>query len=368
MAATSKTMIVGTRKGLFVLKNGKGGWKVSTYAHSASPVPYACVDPRHGTLWASIDHGHWGCKLHRSSDLGKTWEEVEAPKYPKSARVKSWSDTKAVAATLRYIWVITPGGADEPERMYLGTEPGGLFRSDDGGETFQLVKALWNHPSRATQWFGGGRDFPGIHSILVDPRDSRRVLVGVSCAGVFETTDGGKTWEPRNKGLTADFLPDPDAEIGQDPHFVDFSPANPDHLWMQNHCGIFRSTNGAKSWKQVSKVGQLPHFGFAVSVDEKNPDVAWVVPAVSDTHRIAVDGKMSVCRTTDGGKTWRALRRGLPQKNCYDITFRHALDNTNGSLAFGTTTGNLYFSEDRGQSWEDVSNNLPPIYSVRFAQ
>jgi photosystem II stability/assembly factor-like uncharacterized protein len=368
MAAKARTMIVGTRKGLFVLKNGRGRWSVAEYAHSASPVPYAFVDPRTGTMWASLDHGHWGSKLQRSPDLGRTWEEVEAPKYPERARTKSWAETKSVPATLRYVWIIAPGGDDQPDRLYLGTEPGGLFRSDDGGKTFELVRGLWNHPTRKKQWFGGGRDYPGIHSVIVDPRDSRRVLVGISCAGVFETSDDGKKWHPRNQGLKADFLPDPDAEVGQDPHFVAFHPAHPDHLWMQNHCGIFRSTNGAKSWKQVSKKDKLPHFGFPIAVDEEDPDTAWVVPAISDTHRIAVDAKMAVCRTTDGGKTWEALRKGLPQKDCYDVTFRHALDNANGTIAFGTTTGNLYVSEDRGDSWEVVGHNLPPIYSVRFTR
>ncbi|MEZ5066373.1 MAG: glycosyl hydrolase [bacterium] len=365
--SSSNRMIVGTRKGLFVLERKSAGWKVVRYAHSASPVPYAVVDPRHGTLWASLDHGHWGCKLHRSPDLGATWEEVEAPKYPKSARTKPWTTGKPQPATLRYIWVIQPGGADQPDRLYLGTEPGGLFVSDDGGTTFKLNKGLWDHPSRFEKWFGGGRDMAGIHSVFVDPRDSSRVLVGISCAGVFETLDGGKTWAPRNRGMSADFLPDPEAEVGQDPHYLEACGSDPDVLWQQNHCGIYRSTDGAKSWKLLSKPGDLAHFGFAISADEKNPDAAWVVPAVSDTHRIAVDAKLCVCATTDGGATWKALRKGLPQKDAYDVAFRHALDKSHGTLAFGTTTGNLYFSENRGRSWETIGQNFPPIYSVRFA-
>jgi photosystem II stability/assembly factor-like uncharacterized protein len=370
MGNAANRLIVGTRKGLFLLNGGgRSGWKISAYALAAAPVPYAFQDERTGTLWASQDHGHWGAKLKRSRDGGKTWEEIEAPKYPKSARIQPWTlGGKKVPATLAYIWVIAPGGDDQPERMYLGTEPGGLFRSDDGGATFQLVTGLWNHPSRLEKWFGGGRDHAGIHSILVDARDSRRVLVGISCAGVFETTDDGKTWAPRNQGLHADFLPDPKAEVGQDPHFVDASPAHPDHLWMQNHCGIYRSTNGAKTWQRVSKKGEVAHFGFTVAADEADPLTAWVVPAISDTHRTAVEGALCVCRTTDGGETWRALRKGLPQKHAFDVTFRHALDNAAGTLAFGTTTGNLYLSEDRGESWSCLGTNLPPIYSVRFAR
>ncbi len=364
----SNTMVVGSRKGLFVLKQGRNGWSVKSHSHTASPVPYAFVDRRTGTLWASLDHGHWGCKLQRSDDLGKTWEEIEAPKYPKRARTRPWTTGKSQPATLRYLWVIAPGGDDQPERMYLGTEPGGLFVSNDGGRSFSLNKGLWDHPSRFTQWFGGGRDMPGIHSVLVDPRNSDRVLVAVSCAGVFETLDGGKTWAPRNRGMSADFLPDPKAEVGQDPHYVEACAADFDALWQQNHCGIYRSRDGAKNWKLVSKKGEVAHFGFAVSVDEKDPDRAWVVPAVADTHRYAVDGKLCVCGTTDGGKTWKALRNGLPQKNAYDVTFRHALDKSFGTLAFGTTTGNLYFSPNRGRRWETVGTNLPPVYSVRFVE
>lgn len=361
------TMIVASRKGVFVLKNGKGGWRITNHSHEAAAAPYAFRDHRTGTLWASLDHGHWGSKIQRSEDMGKTWREIEAPKYPKSARAKPWTTGKPQPATLSYIWTIAPGGDDRPERLYLGTEPGGLFRSDDGGETFALNKGLWNHPSRLDGWFGGGRPLPGLHSVEVDPRDSTRVSIGVSCAGVFETRDDGRTWEPRNKGLTADFLPDPNAEIGQDPHFLQACARHPDVMWQQNHCGIFRTTDGGKQWEAVSKGGELPHFGFAVAVDEKNPERAWVVPAVADTHRYAVDGKLCVCATKDGGKTWRAFRKGLPQKNCYDVTFRHALDRRKGALAFGTTTGNLFYSPDRGRTWETISHHLPPIYSVRFA-
>jgi len=319
-------------------------------------------DNRNGTMWASIDHGHWGTKLHRSRDEGATWEEVEAPKYPEGATVRD-----GVAAVTRYIWTIAAGGSDQPDRMYLGTEPGGLFRSDDGGSTFSLVEALWNHPSRQTQWFGGGRDEAGIHSVIVDPRDSRRVLVGISCAGVFETTDDGAQWEPRNQGLHADFLPDPNVEVGHDPHLVVMSPSHPDVLWQQNHVGIFKSLDSAGSWVEVTEKDGPASFGFAVAVDDQHPERAWVVPAQSDAQRTAYDKGIAVCRTDDGGATWVALRNGLPQSGCYDIVFRHALAVQGSTVVFGSTTGNLFLSEDGGDSWTTIGNYFPPIYSVRFA-
>jgi photosystem II stability/assembly factor-like uncharacterized protein len=359
----AKTLILGTRKGLIVLERHGKGWRTLRHAHAGIPVPYAFVDARTRTLWASLDHGHWGQKLSRSKDLGRTWEEIAPPKYPKGAEVK-----KGKPATLKYIWVIAPGGADEKNRLYLGTQPGGLFASDDGGKGFELVRGLWNHPSRPEHWFGGGRDEPAIHSVLVDPRDSERVLVGISCAGVFETTDGGRRWQPRNRGLRADFLPDPAAEVGQDPHLLAWCAREPDALWQQNHCGIFKSRDGAASWTAVSAKGRgVAHFGFPIAVDERDAETAWVVPGISDERRMAVGGALCVARTENGGKTWKALRTGLPQRDAHDVVYRHALDLAQDALAFGSTTGNVYASSDRGDSWTVVGTNFPPVYSVRFA-
>jgi len=224
------------------------------------------------------------------------------------------------------------------------------------------VKGLWNHPSRPEHWFGGGRDEPGIHSILVDPRDEKRILVGISCAGVFETKDGGRTWAPRNAGLKARYLPNPDVEVGHDPHLVAWCASDPDALWQQNHCGIFKST-----WVEVTQRKGPARFGFPIAVDAGDPKTAWVIPAVSDECRTAVGGALCVARTENGGKKWEMLRDGLPQEDCYDIVFRHALDLSGDTLAFGSTTGNAYWSDDRGESWREIGHNFPPIYSVRFA-
>lgn len=366
-------LLLGTRKGLLIYEKQNGNWCFVREAFVGNPVSYAAVDSRTGMLWACLDYGHWGAKLHRSPDMGITWQEIAAPKYPEDARVLSFEETfsdqesvEGVPALLSYIWLIQPGPTNHPDRLYMGTEPGGLFQSEDGGENFSLVEGLWNHPSRLRHWFGGGRDKPGLHSVIVDPRDSNHIYVGISCGGVFETLDGGKTWGPRNKGLYASFLPNPDAEVGHDPHLLIASPANPDVMWQQNHCGVFRSVDGARSWQNISQENGPVNFGFAIAVDEQDPDCAWVVPAVSDSYRVAIDRALCVCRTDDGGKTWAELRTGLPQQHSYDVVFRHALDIQGNILAFGTTTGNVFISENRGDEWYCLGNYLPLVYSVRF--
>ena len=355
------TLLLGTRKGFLTYRRQNGTFAYDATHFRGIPASLAVADSRNGRWWALLDHGHWGCKLHRSDDQGKNWTEIEAPKFPEGEEVKD-----GVPAVLRYLWAFAEGGTDHPDRIWIGCEPGGLFRSDDGGDSFELVRSLWDHPTRKEGWFGGGRDHPGIHSIVVDPRDSNRLWIGISCAGVFESRDAGKTWAIRNKGLKADFLPDPDSEVGQDPHIVVACPSNPDAMWQQNHCGIFRTTDAGANWSECGQSGGPAHFGFAVAVDENDPDTAWVVPAESDEIRVAVDKSLCVCRTDDGGRTWTDFRTGLPQGDAFDIVFRHALDVSGDELVFGTTTGNLYHSVDRGETWKAISHNLPLIHSVQF--
>ena len=213
---------------------------------------------------------------------------------------------------------------------------------------------------------GGGLDEPGIHSVSVDPRDSNCISVGISVAGMFTSRDGGVSWEPRNRGLRADFLPNPDAEIGHDPYLLVKCASQPDVFWQQNHCGVFHSTDARLHWSCVSQKDGLAHFGFTVAVDPQDGKTAWVVPAMSDEVRVAVDRKLCVCRTDDHGETWQEYREGLPQENCYDFAFRHALDLSGDRLLFGTACGSLYLSDDRGESWRCLASHLPPIYSVRF--
>ncbi len=362
MNATRKELILGTRKGLLILKPRRRGWQLETEAFAGISVSYAMRDPRTNVLWACLDTDHWGPKLQRSRDGGETWEEVPAPRYPSGAQVAENSPAK-----LNYLWVLAPGGANEPERLYAGTDPGGLFVSHDGGEHYELVTGLWNHPSRPGHWFGGGRNDPGIHSVIVDPRNHQRVLVGISCGGVFETTDGGENWQPRNSGLLATFLPDPHAEVGHDPHLLAMCAQAPDVLWQQNHCGVFRSEDGGRMWRDVSEKDGPAVFGFAIAADPDDPNRAWVVPAVSDELRLPVDRALCVSRTDDGGQSWTTFRRGLPQEGCYDLVYRHGLDLSGETLAFGTTTGNLFVSEDGGEGWICVGQHFPPIASVRFA-
>lgn len=381
-------ILVGTRKGAFVVEKSSGRWTPRLAGHAGAGVNFLARDPSTGTLWAALGHGHWGAKLSRSDDGGASWSDAAQVKYPPDARYLAppmpdetggvQGDTKLKDATLLKLWVLAFGPAG---RIYVGTIPGGLFVSDDGGQSFALNRPLWDHPSRGgdlsdgkgtgvTHWFGTpaaeGEFAPGIHSIAVDPRDPERVLVAVSTAGVLETTDGGRSWRSRNEGMSMDYLPDPSAEWGHDPHFIARCPSAPEHVWQQNHCGVFYSADGAATWKKVSNPAQGVHFGFPVAVDDEDGRTAWVVPGQSDAQRMAIDGGLFVARTTDGGESWTELREGLPQQNAYDVVYRHALGNRGDVLAFGSTTGNLYVSEDRGESWQSVANNLPPIYSVRL--
>jgi len=368
----TELMILGTRKGLLIFEQDGGAWRFCSESFKAQSISYATFDSRTGTLWAAIDHGHWGCKLQRSQDLGVTWTEVTAPTFPESATMftgfpNEGEKRTSKPAVVSYIWLIQPGGADQPNRLYIGTEPGGLFQSDDNGETFHLVEGLWNRPERENWWFGGGRDHPGVCSICVDPRDSRHVLIGISVGGVYETHDDGVTWEAKNKGLSVNYMPETYPEFGHDPHFMNMSPSNPDVLWQQNHCGVFRTTDSAQTWQDISQKGGPVYFGFPIALDAMDDQTAWVVPAIDAEYRVAVEQALCVCRTTDGGQTWTTLREGLPQQHTFDVVFRHALDIKGQRLAFGTTTGNLYLSDNRGDSWDCMGGNFPPIYSVRFA-
>jgi hypothetical protein len=362
---------VATRKGLFTLERGAGGWEIRHAAFLGDACTVVLHDPRTGDLFAALSHGHFGAKLHRSGDEGMTWQEIAVPVYPeKPADRVPRTPTEGVPAdwSLKLIWALAAGGADEPGVIWCGTLPGGLFRSGDNGESWELNRPLWDDPRRE-EWFGGGADHPGIHSICVDPRDARHILIGVSCGGVWRTRDGGGSWALAGAGLRSDYMPPERAWEPniQDPHLVAQSRTDPDVLWVQHHNGIFRSTDAANSWTELHDV-QPSSFGFPVAVHPRDPDTAWFVPATKDEKRYAVGARVVVNRTRDGGRTFEALTRGLPQQHAYDLVYRHALDvdDSGEHLVFGSTTGSVWASDDGGDSWQTVSANLPPVYAVRF--
>ncbi|MBW2941581.1 WD40/YVTN/BNR-like repeat-containing protein [Zhongshania aquimaris] len=393
----SNLIMLGTRKGTVIIDRINGTWQARAINHPGIPVCYAARDPRDGTMWASLDHGHWGPKLSRSRDGGITWEDVLTVNYPDGARYIAQvlptpdfdpeapvGEPSYADATVYKIWNLAFGSDEQPGRIYAGTIPGGLFISDDGGDSWELNRPLWNHESRGGDLFAGdassdnqwggtpasidyGVFEPGIHSISIDTRNPDHIHVAASSAGVIETSDGGKTWLGRNCGMTNDYMPNPEPEWGHDPHFIARCKGQPDHLWQQNHCGVFYSADGAKQWKKVSMPDMGVHFGFPIAADDKDGRTAWVVPAVADSERMAIDGGLFVARTTDGGESWQTFRDGLPQQNAYDIVLRHGLDVAGDAVCFASTTGNVYVSEDRGEHWQCIANNLPPVYSVRFA-
>jgi hypothetical protein len=366
----SDRLLVSTRKGLFTLERQRAAWSIANVDFLADNVTLAECDPRNGWVYAILNHGHFGVKLHRSKGAG--WEEIAAPAYPikPEGLVDRDGWGKDIPYSLLNIFSLAAGGPDEAGLLWCGTIPGGLFRSRDHGASWELIRPLWDHPKRQ-KWMGGGTEWPAIHSICVDPRDAKIVRIGVSCGGVWETRDGGETWACKADGMFAAFMPPDqgrDPEI-QDPHCLVQSPSAPDRLWVQHHNGIFRSDDASKSWVEITGVPPSG-FGFAVAVHPKQPDTAWFVPGVKDEQRIPVDGKLVVTRTRNAGKSFEILRAGLPQRHAYDIVYRHALavDETGERLAFGSTTGGLWISEEEGDRWLELSHTLPPVHAVRFVQ
>ncbi|MGB6538762.1 MAG: hypothetical protein WBF58_22705 [Xanthobacteraceae bacterium] len=356
----SDRLLLATRKGLFTVERGRDsrdGWSANLIGFAG--VPVTNVLRADGCMYAALKHGHFGPKLHRSDDDGKTWREIATPAFPADA---------AGAPSLFQMWTLEAGGGRYADRLWIGAIPAGLFRSDDRGESWQFVSSLWNMPDRA-RWFGGGYDAAGIHTVSPDPRDADRVLVAISCGGVWESRDGGASWSVLGRGLFAPYVPPEQAEDPaiQDPHRVARCAANPDVLWMQHHAGIYRSADAGAHWTRLS----LPadDFGFAVAAHPRDPQTAWFVPAVADEIRMPRDGALCVTRTGDGGCSWEVFRSGLPQHGAYDLIYRHGLDIDAGGeqLVMGSTTGALWMSEDGGGRWQLLNAHLPPIYAVRFA-
>jgi hypothetical protein len=363
----SNRILVSTRKGLFALERDGGGWRIGGRSFLGDNVTLALADPRDGSWYAALDLGHFGAKLQRSTDQGRTWTELAVPAFTAGDEVVTGDGKPPKPATLRMIWSLEAGAVSQPGRLWAGTIPGGLFRSDDHGKRWQLVRGLWDRPERS-QWFGGGYDQPGIHSICVDPRDPRTLRIAISSGGVWRSDDEGASWTQTAEGMRAAYMP---AERANDPNIQDVHrlvqcQGAPEMLWVQHHNGVFRNTGGR--WQELTTV-KPSVFGFGVAVHPRDPNRAWFVPAVKDERRIPVDGQLVVARTRDGGASFEVLRDGLPKDEAYDLVLRHALaiDASGDRLAFGSTTGGLWTTDDQGDRWQALPARLPPIHAVTFA-
>jgi hypothetical protein len=362
-----QTLFIASRKGLFVIHGEGEQWNVAAHHFAGDPVTQVLADPRSGDWYAALRLGHFGAKLRKSMDQGATWTDVGTPAFPtKPTRGPLAEDPTPWNVEL--IWSLVPGGKDEPGVMWAGCMPAGLFKSEDSGQTWMLNKPLWEDPRRLL-WMGGGNDYPGMHSVLVDPRNARCIRLAVSCGGVWQTSDGGETWTLTAEGMKADYLP-PEIEQDpntQDPHRMVQCASYPDVLWVQHHCGIYRSSNGGILWEAIAP--PLPSgFGFAVACDPTDPLRAWFAPAQADSHRYPVDGKMVVTRTDDGGNSFRILDQGLPDHDAYHLVYRHSMELApdGQTLALSSTTGGLWISPDQGEHWHCVSRDLPPVAALRW--
>jgi hypothetical protein len=363
------SIMVASRKGLFEISKQKSGWVVSGSHFVGDNVTLTLHDPRDGADYATLNHGHFGVKLHRRDKGSNVWTEIATPKYPEKPDGLDDKDGwgKPVNWTTQLIWSLETGGPNEDGTLWCGTMPGGLFYSVDRGDTWQLIESLWRHPDR-NKWLGGGADIPGVHSICVDPRDPRTVRIAVSCGGVWVTHDLGLNWRQSAHGMKFDQGPDdqsrdPDT---QDPHMMVQCQKTPSVLWVQHHCGIFKSIDDGVSWHEIK--AKPSSFGFGVAVHPDDADTAWFVPGIKDEKRIPVDGALVVTRTRDGGKSFESLTQGLPQSHAYDVIYRHglAIDSTGSKLAIGSTTGNVWVSENQGDDWQQVSSTLPQVYCVKW--
>ncbi|MCY0941722.1 MULTISPECIES: WD40/YVTN/BNR-like repeat-containing protein [Streptomyces] len=354
-------LLVGTRKGLFVgRRHGGGAWEFDGPHFNAQAVYAVAVDRRGPAprLLAGADSLHWGPSVFSSDDLGATWRE------PAAAAVKFPKDT---GASLERVWQLHPAGPEAPGVVYAGTEPAALFRSTDRGDSFELVRPLWEHPSRSKWEPGGGGE--GLHTVITDPRDPEALTVAVSTAGVFRSADGGASWSPSNDGVSAVFLPDPHPEFGQCVHKIAQDAADTDRLYLQNHWGVYRSDDAGARWTDIG--GGLPSdFGFAVAAHPHRPDTAYLFPLNADSDRVPAGHRCRVFRTQDAGATWEPLSKGLPDGDHYGTVLRDALctdDADPAGVYFGNRNGELYASHDDGDSWQLLAGHLPDVLCVRAA-
>jgi hypothetical protein len=347
-------LFVGTERGLFIAHTDadRRVWQFSSPRLAGREVYWASVDPRDGTAWAATRHAVWGAHIHRSTDLGETWDVLEqAPHH---------DDARGVYA----VWQVAPGPVSAPARLYAGIEPAGLFASEDGGASWQGVHALNGHPtSDAWQPAGGAL---ALHSIAVDPHDDRRLFCAVSAGGVYRSDDDGATWAPKNDGVRANFLPQTLPVAGQCVHRLLVHPARAGRLYQQNHCGVYRSDDAGDTWIEITH-GLPSDFGYVLATNPHDADTLFVVPEESSHMRTTVDGRLVVYRTRDAGATWQPLTRGLPQRNAWVSLLRDAMtfDTLEPTgIVFGTSSGHVFASHDGGDGFDVIAEFLPRVMAL----
>lgn len=355
-------LLVGTMKGAFLLRSGaaRSRWEMGGPYFPGQAIYAMAYDGRAGgrRLWAGSGSEHWGPALSSSDDFGHTWNT------PERAAIRFPEDT---GASVKRIWQIRPGRADEPQTLYCGVEPAALFESRDGGASWSLVRGLHDHPHRP-RWTPGGGGL-ALHTILPDPVRRERMFVAISAGGAYRTDDGGGSWQARNIGVRAEFMPEKYPEFGQCVHKIVQHPSRTDRLFLQNHWGLYRSDDGGDSWNDIAR-GVPSDFGFAMVIHPHDPETVYILPIESDQFRCTPEGKLRVYRTRNAGGSWEPLTRGLPQKNALETVLRDAMsaDTLNpAGIYFGTRSGHLWGSRDGGASWALAASGLPPIVCVKAA-
>jgi photosystem II stability/assembly factor-like uncharacterized protein len=364
---TGVRVLVGTRKGAFILSSdgNRDRWDVNgphftgweMYHLKGSPA-----DPNR--LYASQSSGWFGQQIQRSHDGGKTWEPIGNQfTYEGETGTHQWYDGTPRPWEFKRVWHLEPSLTD-PDTVYAGVEDAALFKTTDGGQTWQELRGLRGHGS-GPQWQPGAGGLC-LHTIIQDPKNDQRMYIAISAAGTFRTDDGGKTWKPINQGLKSEGIPDPNAEVGHCVHHVAMHPAKPDTLYMQKHWDVMRTDNAGDRWHEIS--GNLPtDFGFVIDVHAHDPETIYVVPIKSDSEHFVPDGKLRVYRSRSGGNEWQALTQGLPQNDCYHNILRDAMsvDSLDKcGIYFGTSGGQVYASKDEGDTWQAIVRDLPPVLSV----
>jgi photosystem II stability/assembly factor-like uncharacterized protein len=349
-------LLVGTKKGLFVLEGEPGAeFAVKARAFPGEPVEYAMRDPRSGRLLASVTNAFYGPKIWQADDPAGEWAQADGVALPEGG-------DKA----LERIWTIVAGERDG--RLYAGGDPGVLFESDDGGASWRLNRALWEHPTRDSWQPGGGGLC--LHSIVPWPGDPDRLALGISAVGVWLTDDGGETWRHGNRGLVPRYMPDdaPEDTFDLCVHNMHRAPGRPQRMFMQFHGGVYRSDDAGESWNDIG-AGLPSDFGFPMTLDPADPDSAYVIPLKADVDRVTPGGRVRVYETRDAGASWTARGDGLPGPHAYLTVLRQAFDRAGEGdgleLYFGATSGDVFGSGDAGATWFTAADRLPPVYSVR---